>query len=82
MASKELCVDCPCEVLSARPSVEPCLPETPDAPIELPQAAVVRRATVVSVVAAKLRVEGVLLLAHGVMSMDAAPFGGGVQGPP
>jgi hypothetical protein len=82
MASKELLVNCPGEVLPSRPSAKPCLPDTPDAPIELPQAAVVRRATVVSVVAAKLRVEGGLLLAHGVMSMDAAPFCGGVQRPP
>src|SRR5262249_40696449 len=82
MASKELFVGCPCEVLSSRPSVEPRLPETPDAPVELPQAAVVRWATVVSVVAAKLRVEGGLLLAHVVMSMDLAPFGDAVEGAP
>ena len=80
MASKELFVGCPCEVLSSRPSVEPRLPETPDAPVELPHAAVVRWATVVSVVAAKLRVEGGLLLAHVVMSMDLAPFGDAVEG--
>ena len=77
---KELPVDFPCEGPSSRPSIEPFLPDTPDAPVELPQAAVVRGSTVVLVVAAKFRVEGGLLLAHLVMSMDSAPFGDAVEG--
>ena len=40
----------------------------------------VRGSTVVPVVAAKFRVEGGLLLAHIVMSVDSAPFGDAVEG--
>src|SRR5215510_5581362 len=42
IAPKELLVGFPFEGLSSRPSVQPLLPDTPDAPIELPQAVVVR----------------------------------------
>ena len=78
MAPKELPVGFPCGGLSSRPSVYPILPDAPDAPVELPQAVIVRRSSVVSVVAAKSRVEGSVLLAHIVMSI--APFDDAVQG--
>ena len=80
ITQKEPCVSFPCERLPSRSSVEPFLPDAPDAPVELPQAAVVRGSTVVPIVAAKFRVEGGLLLAHIVMSMDSAPFGDAVEG--
>src|SRR5262249_57808137 len=72
IALKELLVGFPCEGGSSRPSIQPLLPDTPDAPVELPQAVVVRGSAVVPVVASKFRVEGGLLLAHIVMSMDPA----------
>jgi len=81
MAPKELPVGFPCGGLSSRPSVYPILPDAPDAPdapVELPQAVIVRRSSVVSVVAAKSRVEGSVLLAHIVMSI--APFDDAVEG--
>ena len=80
MASKELCVGFPCEGPSPRPSFQPLFPDTPDAAVELPQAAVVRGSTVVLVVAAKFRVEGGLLLVHVVVPVSLAPFGDAVKG--
>jgi hypothetical protein len=82
VASKELLVNLPGEGLSPRPSIEPLFPDPPDAAIELPQAAVVRRLSVVLVVAPKFRVEGCLLFLHVVVSMFAAPGGDGLQSPP
>jgi hypothetical protein len=78
MAPTELPVGFPCGGLSSRPSVYPILPDAPDVPVELPQAVIVRRSSVVSVVAAKFRVEGSVLLAHIVMSI--APFDDAVEG--
>ena len=65
---------------STCPAAQPFPPDAQDSLIELPNCAVVRRSSVVSVVAAKFRVEGSLLLAHVVMSMDSAPFGDAVEG--
>jgi len=59
--TKKLLIALPREVPSPRPSVKPFAPQTPDTPIELTQAPVVRRATIVLVVASKFRVEGLLL---------------------
>ena len=82
MASKELLVDLPGEGLSPRPSIEPLFPGPPDAAIELSQTAVVRRPSVVLVVAPKFCVEGCLLFLHVFVSMFAAPGGDGLQSPP
>src|SRR6266511_2194718 len=71
----------PREGFAARAPVKPLVPQTPDTHIELPQTAVVRRAAVVLVVAPKLRVEHVLLCAHGLVPMRAAPYGNGLGGP-
>ena len=79
VAPKELCVGFPCEGPSPRPSIQPLLPDTPDAAVELPQAAVVRRSAVVLVVAAKFRIEDGLLLAQVVVPMSLAPFGDAVK---
>jgi hypothetical protein len=80
ITSKELFVGFPGEGLSPRPSVQPFLPDAPDTPVELPQAVVVRRPAIVSVVAAKFRVEGGLLLAHAVVPMSLAPLSDAVEG--
>ena len=61
MPTKKLCVTLPREVPSPRPSVKPFAPQTPDAPIELPQAPVVRRAAVVLVLLQKTRAYKVML---------------------
>ena len=50
--------------------------------MELPQTAIVRGAAIVLVVTAEFRVEGGLLLVHGVMSVYAAPFSDLFEGPP
>src|SRR5215831_1967105 len=81
MAAQDLRVRFPTEGLSPRPPLKPLLPSPPDAPVELPQTAVVRWAAVVLVVAAELRVEDGLLLVHGVMPMRAAPFPDGLERP-
>jgi TIR domain len=52
---KELFVGSPGEGPSPRSSVQPFLPDAPDTPVELPQAVIVRRSAVVSIVAAKFR---------------------------
>src|SRR5262249_55839407 len=57
------------------PPAEPLLPCLSDAPIELPQTAVVRGPPIVLVMAAEFRVEGGLLPFHGVVAMGLAPFG-------
>ena len=82
MALKDLLVLCPSQVPSPRPSSEPLLPGTLDAPLELPETTVVRRPSIVPVVTAKFRVEGGLLLVHGVVPMGSAPYGDILQGSP
>ena len=64
-----------------RPSFKPLLPGPADAPVELPQTAVVRWAAVVLVVTSKFRIEDGLLLVHGVVPMIAAPFADGLERP-
>jgi len=81
MALQKVNIRGPREALAARAPVEPLVPETKDPPIELPQTSVVRRASVVLVVAPQFRIEGLLLLRHGVMPMLTAPFGHGLEGP-
>ena len=61
---------------------EPLFPDLTDAPIELPQAAVVRGPSVVLVVAAEFGVEGGLLPLHVIVAMGSAPFGDPFEGPP
>jgi hypothetical protein len=61
---------------------KPLLPDLADAPIELPQAAVVRGSSVVLVVAAEFGVEGGLLPMHGIVAMGLVPFGDPFEGPP
>ena len=82
MAFQELCVALPGEGLAPRPTIEPLFPGTSHLPVELPQAAVVRRAAVILVVASHLRVEGFLLLGHIVMSMRSAPIGDSLEAAP
>src|SRR5262249_60451394 len=65
-----------------RPRAEPLLPGPLDAPIELPQAAVVRGPSVVLVMAAEFRVESGLLPVHVVVTMCLAPLGDSLQRPP
>src|SRR5215467_8304100 len=65
-----------------RPPVKPFLPGPLDLPVELPQAAEVRGASVVLVVAAEFRIEGGVLPVHVVVAMGSAPFGDPFQGPP
>ena len=80
MAAQDLRVRFPTEGLSPRPPLKPLLPSPPDAPVELPQTAVVRWAAIVLVVATKFRIEDGLLPVHGVVPMRAAPFRDGLKG--
>src|SRR5437762_1143189 len=57
MALQKVNIRGPREALAARAPVEPLVPETKDPPIELPQTSVVRRASVVLVVAPQFRIE-------------------------
>jgi hypothetical protein len=82
MALKELLIALPRECLSPRPPVKPLLPAPPDATIELPKTAVVRRPSIVLVVAPEFRVEDRLLLPDVIVSMVAAPCGSSLEGPP
>ena len=81
MAAQDPPVPFPAEGLSPRPPFQPLLPGPLDGPIELPQTAVVRWATIVLVVAAKFGVEDGLLLVHVVVSVSAAPFRNGRKRP-
>ena len=56
-------------------------PDTPDLPIELPDAPVIRRAPVVLVVAPEFSVEGLLLRVHRVVPVLLAPLGDRLQAP-
>src|SRR6266508_4825538 len=65
--------DAPGERPTARTPVEPLAPGPPNATVELPQTAEVRRAPVVLVVASEYRVEGPPLLHERVMTVALAP---------
>jgi hypothetical protein len=82
MTLKELRVFFPSEGSSPRSPTEPFFPGAPDAPIELPQTAIVGGTAIVLVVTSEFRVEHDLLLVHGVVSMYAAPFSDPFEGPP
>src|ERR1017187_3206121 len=60
-------------------TTQPFAPDTTYASIELPDAVVVRRASIVLVMATEFGVQGVLLLVHGFMPGLFAPVGDGVQ---
>src|SRR5262249_42626028 len=82
MATLQLCVLLPGKPPSPRPPAEPLFPGPLDAPVELPQAAVVRGSSIVLVMAAEFGVEGGLLPIHVVVAMSLAPFGNSFQRPP
>src|SRR5215831_14436637 len=52
-----------------------------DAPVELQDTPIVRRSSVILVVAAELGIKGFLLLVHWFMAVLLAPFGDLVQAP-
>ena len=61
------------------PTAQPFPPDAQDSLIELPNCAVVRRASVVLVMAAELGVQGFLLFAHGIVPVLFAPLPDGLQ---
>ena len=70
---KDCLVPLPRQPLSARSATQPGPPDATDSPVELPETAIVRRASVVLVMAAELGVQGLLLCVHRVMPVLLAP---------
>src|SRR6516225_3537879 len=60
-------------------AAEPFSPDPANSPIELPETAIVRRASVILVVASELGIQGLLLLIHRVVAVLLAPCGDGMQ---
>ena len=63
----------PIQGIPTGPAIEPFLPDATDRPIELPKTPVVRRSSVVLVMALQLPVKGLLLLLNRIMPMLLAP---------
>src|ERR1700674_2739853 len=74
MTAQQLHEGVPHERLSACPPAEPLVPEPQDQPIEPPQTAVVRRPTVVLVVAPEFGIERRGLMLDRVVPMLLAPL--------
>src|SRR6516225_2971427 len=66
----------------ARATAQPRAPHTTDCPVEPPQTAVVRRSSVILVMAAELGIQHFLLFAHRVVPMLLAPFADRLQSSP
>ena len=81
MPVQEFFVGAPGQGLAAGPAVQPLAPEPADRPVELVQAAVVRRSAVVLVVAPELAIENLTLISHRIMPMGLAPLGDALQAP-
>ena len=75
MVMKKLGILVPRKGLPSRSPVKPLLPYTTDVPVEFPEMPVIRRATVVLVVATELRIEDCTLDIHGVVPVLLAPLG-------
>ena len=73
MALQKPCISRPVEGRSARAAVQPFVPKTTNGPVELPEAPVVRRPTVVLVMTPQLGVEDCPLALQLVVPMLATP---------
>jgi len=73
--SQDLVKPVPGQPVATGAAAQPFMPDTTYVPKELPDAAVVRRASVVLVMAAEFGVQGFLLLAHRVVPVPLAPVG-------
>ena len=80
--AQDFCKSVPRQRLPARATTQPRAPNTPDFPVELPQTAVVRRSSVILVVAAELSIQHFLLFAHRLVPVLLAPVGGRFQSSP
>jgi hypothetical protein len=74
MTREQLVERVPVETLAARAPGQPLVPEPPNQPIEPPQTAVVRRSSVVLVVAPKFGIERRGLVRDQVVPMLLAPL--------
>src|SRR5216684_5910204 len=81
MLPQDFVIAIPRQPSPARAATQPFLPYPTDAPIELLKTAVVRRSSVVLVVAAELGVQGFPLLVHRLVPVLLAPGGDRLQSP-
>src|SRR5580658_1731681 len=81
MVPQDCVIAIPRQPSPARAATQPFLPDPPDPPIELLETAVVRRSSVVLVVAAEFGVQGFLLLVHRLVPVLSAPLGDRLQPP-
>src|ERR1700732_688907 len=81
MLPQDFVISFPRQPSPACAATQALLPYPTDAPIELLETAVVRRSSVVLVVAAELGVQGFLLRVHRLVPVLLAPFGDRLQSP-